>query len=1046
MLNNHGLLQTARRVMGMLAARTTAVTVLILILFAVSCQGGDPKKTATANSAALPTVVKGGPCTGTQIAHARMDRSEGKPNEGNVSFVAGGTVCIRATSGGPDPHAAASAHIVLDSVVSVAEPSDFNGHSTVAETQVNNLAAIEHVLTTRVASKPGTWVEVDVFDNDEVTGLEFGGGSASGTVGPTGGVITSSGAAGLLSVPPGALASPIPLSVGPIDSSLLATPPPSGLTIVGGVELTPDGMTFAEPVFLIVPIAEHLPPGSPLTPLYFDTSASAWVRSTVATGEYPPAVVTSDGFHAAFLADHFSSHAVALPTLPELDLVAIGSSNGVTHMCPIGFDFGVWDGPPINNLFGTALNDPVFRHNIYADLFEQVLLRPTTGDGSSLAAMAEQAIDSAENEDGALSTLDAGLTPFALHKNLNKVAKELWGLAADKPANFKYTTLTNVQARVGQVSLALQVLATAAKLDKAAAEVELLWVLSQAAELTRIDVMRSYLESTGLTNDSAIAIGFETAANRIKSRHDAQTDLFVAALQQSADISVAKLEVLLDAGWQIGLPNVIVSQLVKAKTITQSAGAKLAGMAGVAIELALGNGDAHRRQSLICAASTLHAYGLQNADVEVDGVPLTELKYITFAMLAHTAASYTAGEEHPPLHWLLYQAVNIFMKDQIAATIAFWKNAAQTAEDGLQALSSLKFGLDSEPMETILDDPFPSVGFRCTSDPSVSKISCGSPYVGCYSGPEGSWFWTYSVAPADCTATFELTATSSGKQPLFANYFAFCDQSQTVHYGVEDDYMSTQVVVDQYSNQLEERSSLLGQFHFTSGAKYKVHISDYDPLGYRATPGACQAAGGAHHINVNVDRISFTAEARIAPPLQISDREAIRVDGTSVLSWPFTTNKWHRTEGSEYHRCSDAFADDWNTNLGGCDTEITLGPMNVRAPIGGVVRFAGKSTQDPGRGHQIIIESVNTPGFFVGYAHLQPFDSSTLLGRVVAAGDPLGAAVGKSGTDCAHLHISVWRRVLEQGVRSRVFNGQSPESYSCDVSKYAARFELNPNW
>lgn len=178
------------------------------------------------------------------------------------------------------------------------------------------------------------------------------------------------------------------------------------------------------------------------------------------------------------------------------------------------------------------------------------------------------------------------------------------------------------------------------------------------------------------------------------------------------------------------------------------------------------------------------------------------------------------------------------------------------------------------------------------------------------------------------------------------------------------------------------------------------------------------------------------------PPVQPTQQDPIVPDGTTLLEWPFDDATWAETFGSTEHRCSDQYARDLNTTLGSGDTEIRLGPMYLRAPLSGTVRYAGQSAFDPGRGYQVIIESDSTPGFFVGLAHLQRFDAGGWIGRHVRAGDRLMVAVGNTGTMYAHLHIAAYQHVTSGPPRDRVLRGQSPEGYDCAMSRYAALFAL----
>jgi len=1022
-----------------------------------------PPPAATQAPQALPTLEKGGPCDGPAIAHLRVDRTTQGPDTGSTTFVAGGRVCFRITSGGEGKHAAAAARLTLDNSIEVAEPSDFNGQAVSLTASVLGLATGDHELHLRVTSKPETFVDVEVVDVDDVAGLATGGATVTGTVGSAGGVVSADGAAGLVSVEPGALSSDVTIQISSLAAAVLAAPTPADLVIVGGAELGPDNTVFSTPALVIVPLTTRATPGRRLTPLVYDPAQAAWVRSVASTGEHMPGFVTPDGAHGAFLVEHFSSHALGLPPpLPEIDTDRIGTVGTVTHECLPNLSFGVWDGPPLSGtpgcLFGlpaAAFCDEGFRRGVYADVFEQILLRPEVGDGPAQTAAVDQIIASIKND--VAEGTDAAWSHLLQEEHFDRVLRKLWGWAENKPPTFKHTTFANVRKRYGAVSTALAVVSVGAQIDEGAASVELLWALSQGADLTRIDTMRQYLTTAGLDADPAIKHGFEEAAARIESRHAAQTNKLVEAFEKAKEKGVVTVAALLEAGWSVALPTYGVNWLVRTKRLTPTAGGKLLGAVGVAADLWLGNWSTHRKQSAACALSTLYKRGLVLADVELEnGVGLAELKYIAFAELARTARSIAAGDDlgFLSMHWVLYQATTPLVGDTRAAEIEFWKDALETARQGLEAITAKKYALDTEPMATTLDDAKPSLGFSCQSNSSITKNSCGSAYVSCYSGPEGSWFWTYGVAPSDCRATFTITAPSSGEQPLYAEYLAFCDQSDSVEYGIEDDFKTTKANVNQWASTLTPRTSSLGSFHFTSGQSYKVYVSDYYPPGYQSTPPACQAIGGAHHININIDRITFVAQAKPAVSLVATDKEAIHEDGTSVFAWPFYTHTWKRVEGSPFHHCSDATADDWNTTLGGGDAEITFGPMKLRAPISGTVVFAGESSADKGRGHQVIIESALVPGFFVGYAHLQPFDGSQLKGHFVNAGDALDVAVGDTGLDpattggYAHLHVSAWRRVLDTDTRSRVLNGRSPAGYSeaCGVSKYAAPFKLSQDW
>jgi murein DD-endopeptidase MepM/ murein hydrolase activator NlpD len=173
----------------------------------------------------------------------------------------------------------------------------------------------------------------------------------------------------------------------------------------------------------------------------------------------------------------------------------------------------------------------------------------------------------------------------------------------------------------------------------------------------------------------------------------------------------------------------------------------------------------------------------------------------------------------------------------------------------------------------------------------------------------------------------------------------------------------------------------------------------------------------------------------------------IRPDGVSVLGWPFRTATWYDSPGSRAHTCSDRYAKDLNTTLGSRgNTELRLGAgADVRAPIAGVVRFAGESRHNPGLGYRVVLESADVPGFFVFLAHLQPFERAALEGRRVSQGEVLPVRVGRSGgVRHAHLHLVAYRNVLSGTARERVLRGQSLAGYACGTDTFAAPFELHP--
>jgi hypothetical protein len=163
----------------------------------------------------------------------------------------------------------------------------------------------------------------------------------------------------------------------------------------------------------------------------------------------------------------------------------------------------------------------------------------------------------------------------------------------------------------------------------------------------------------------------------------------------------------------------------------------------------------------------------------------------------------------------------------------------------------------------------------------------------------------------------------------------------------------------------------------------------------------------------------------------------------SVLAWPFETESWHVVSGSPYHYGDDKFADDWNTTLGGCDTEISSGPMWVRAPAAAKVAFVGNAQN--GFGHQVILRLDKDPTFFFRTAHLQDGQNKIPLsvGDSVKLGQIIGA-VGDTGTACAHGHMVLYCAVTPGSTaESRLLDGRSPTGLTGAASKHATWFTFD---
>ncbi len=161
----------------------------------------------------------------------------------------------------------------------------------------------------------------------------------------------------------------------------------------------------------------------------------------------------------------------------------------------------------------------------------------------------------------------------------------------------------------------------------------------------------------------------------------------------------------------------------------------------------------------------------------------------------------------------------------------------------------------------------------------------------------------------------------------------------------------------------------------------------------------------------------------------------------SVLGWPFDADTWKVVPGSTAHKGDDLWADDWNTTLGGCDTEISQGPMWVHAVASGTVLFVGDANN--GYGFQVIVRLASDPTYVVRYAHMQP-NHLWQNGDAVVMGDIIGAVGNTGGNYCAHLHLVLYCGVdAGSSAESRLSNGRSPSSLSGGATKHATWFTLD---
>lgn len=872
---------------------------------------------------------------------------------------------------------------------------------------------------------------------------------AVGDAADEGGVIGDGTTAGVAIVPEESYVGDVRIEIHEADAAMVAMPVEDGLSLISAVRLEPSGTTFDEPIVVIVPLSSRMEPGAWVEAVSFDEDAGEWRRSRLSDGSASPAVVMGDGRHVALLADHFSYHGVALPTLGDFRTEVVGySEEGVPHRCSPWDSIWGWDG----GLWGIGgLEEESERYEAYVAALTLALEQPEMTGASS--AVVDAIGDFGEVAAFYSRTADAGDAAF-VSDAFTRHARSAWGWweGAD-PDRFKYTTLLNTRNKFGQLTDALSVAGLVFDATSARYEAMLTVALGYGIEQARLDALETYLDSSGLSADPAVQAAFDDVRADIEARQALLDDELVEAILAAGD--GAALDTIFGFVAEEALTGPVAS-LVAARL------GYAAGPVGVALgalsDLIVGNLATQDRIERQCALSTLYYTGLADAELDVNGVPLSELRYASWASFARGRVAQIEGDELPTLSWLL-TVIGRGIADAIIAEfgglttteqVAYWENQEAKAIAGLEVLATLTL----EPGETeawVAESTWGggTVSFSCLSDPSVDEDSCGDAELGCYCDGDECWAWTYGVTSTDCTASYEILADRTAEAEFFWNVKGFCDQFAPVQIGVYDDVACTLVEVDQYSPTLTDLAFSLGTFQVTEGQTYTVEVYDAYSGGYTATPSWCVAIGGADHLNVNFGTVTIDGPAVGYTPLDSSTREWIAPDQASVLAWPLASTGWYDVPGSIYHQCSDEFALDLNLPYAGhdtCDVEIDEGPHYVRAPISGSVIFAGESPYDPGRGWQVVIESAIEPGFVVSLIHLQEFDAAAVLGTELVVGDALLAAVGDTGTDCAHLHVSAWRGVISGDARDRVERGQSPEGYTCTSSQYAVPFELNPAW
>ena len=146
------------------------VTGLMLLVVFVTCK--SPERDAGVSHASLvcdlpvidaPPRAPVDPCRdGELVLQHRFDRAAGAPEEESVPFSIprAAPVCVTIGPGGDEHHRVTAATVRVDDQV-IASPDRFDTQTPVIE-ELLLVAPGEHVLTVRVASRPGTWLDIAI--------------------------------------------------------------------------------------------------------------------------------------------------------------------------------------------------------------------------------------------------------------------------------------------------------------------------------------------------------------------------------------------------------------------------------------------------------------------------------------------------------------------------------------------------------------------------------------------------------------------------------------------------------------------------------------------------------------------------------------------------------------------------------------------------------------------------------------------------------------------------------------------------------------------
>ncbi|MEA1954640.1 MAG: GH25 family lysozyme [Campylobacterota bacterium] len=180
---------------------------------------------------------------------------------------------------------------------------------------------------------------------------------------------------------------------------------------------------------------------------------------------------------------------------------------------------------------------------------------------------------------------------------------------------------------------------------------------------------------------------------------------------------------------------------------------------------------------------------------------------------------------------------------------------------------------------------------------------------------------------------------------------------------------------------------------------------------------------------------------------------SLNLDGVSHIYWPINDDKsnWYNATGSDWHKGSDTYADDWNLNYGlsagyepstSCDRDRGA---EIISSFSGTVLLADVNGNIGAYGKEVIIQSSIDNSFALRYAHMDTVFVTN--NQVVSVGTPLGT-VGDSGlpdlpiqTDenCVHLHLVLYENLNTTAI-DRLKLGNSPKSLSGGADEYAAMF------